>query len=287
MNTIHKILGATTLLMTMGAASASPFYIDNGVNFQPDTSIPTKVNATSTSIKNELTVKYQSSTNITFGADGILSVGDAIATSGGLAVGNISENAVTSLNPGQGIFGNGFADNGLDINWSLSFSFTDLTGTVTGFDSSVPTFPLVHYTGGTINFLYTTDGSTFNNFMDLLVTDSTSIGPNLSVTGNIDFTSVTNLDNVELFHTADGVSFYDAWLAGGVNALSFIIDQNTNPNVATFAPIFSGTDLVGANIQTNHDGSVTFAAVPEPVTLAMLGLGLMGFSAFSRRKKSA
>lgn len=273
---IRKILGTTVLFLAAGSVNASDFYIDNGANFAADTDTPTKVNDNSTGVKEQMTVKYQSSTDFFFGGNGVLDVGDSIVTQGGLAVGGPAENLVTSLNPGQvGIFGN--ADNGFNTDWFLSFSFTDLTGTVNGFDGA---FPTVSYTGGTINFLYSDTGANWVNFMDLIVTGSALIGgANLDVFGNIDFTTVDGGAPVGLFHdAATGLSFYDIWLAGGSSVLSFNIDQNTDPNEAVFSDINGGI-----NIKTNHDGSVEFN-VPEPATLALMGIGLIGFGGASRRR---
>lgn len=287
-----KLLAVSALIAAgTSTAQAGQFYIDNGVNFAPDTVPPTKVNATSTALKNELTVKYQSSTDIFFSnpAAGI-QVGDSIITSGGLAVGTLPFNSITSLNPDQ-VFGTGFADNGFGDDWILSFSFTNLAGTVNGFAGS---FPTLNYTSGTIEMLYSLDGTTFNNFMDLEVTGSALTGgANLELRGFVDFTNV-DAGFEDLFRLPDGTSFYNAWQQVPPLEIVFIVDQNTNPALATVTPFgpgaggatpangFAGAD--GITITSNHDGSVTFQAVPEPSTVALLGLGLLGFGAKLRKK---
>ncbi|WP_404360179.1 PEP-CTERM sorting domain-containing protein [Methylotuvimicrobium sp. KM1] len=280
-----KLLAVSALIAAgTSTAQAGQFYIDNGVNFAPDTAPPTKVNATSTSLKDEMTVKYQSSTDIFFSnpVAGI-QVGDSIITSGGLAVGTLPFNSITSLNPGETLGGTGFADNGFGDDWILSFSFTNLAGTVNGFAG---TFPTLNYTSGTIEMLYSLDGTTFNNFMDLEVTSSALTGgANLELRGLVDFTNV-DAGFEDLFRLADGTSFYDAWQQVPPLEIVFIVDQNTNPALATVTPF--GDDgngnPEGITITSNHDGSVTFQAVPEPSTVALLGLGLLGFGAKLRKK---
>ncbi len=280
-----KLLAVSALIAAgTSTAQAGQFYIDNGVDFAPDTVPPTKVNATSTALKNQMTLKYQSSTDIFFSDPAAgLQFGDTIVTSGGLAVGNIFENIITSLNPSQvGPFGS--ADNGFGNDWNISFTLDNLVGTVNGF---VGGFPTLSYTGGTIEMLYTTDfGATYNNFMDLEVQTSSLVGgANLELRGLVDFTNV-DAGFEDLLHLADGTSFYDAWQQVPPLEIVFIVDQNTDPNAAVITPF--GDDGLGnpegITIASNHDGSLTFQAVPEPSTVALLGLGLLGFGVKLRKK---
>ncbi len=297
MKTLYKSLIGAAILSAAGFASAGQVYLDAGTNFAADTTPASKVCPTCTSLKDQLTIKYESSTDF-FDSDGSLnlSTGDAIKTSGGLAIAGfdatgLSTNIVTSLNPGES-FGGGSADNGYGTDWALSFGFTDLEGTVVGFDGSLP---LLGYTSGTIELYLTFDGSNFINFMDLIVEGSQNAGPNITLTGVADFTNVDATFN-NLFHNEEGKDcaggadgFFDIWSSAACQAedltIDFILDQNTDPNAIVVNPAAPGDYPLIANVTTNHDGSIAFN-VPEPGTLALMGLSLVMLGGVSRKKKA-
>ncbi len=92
-----------------------------------------------------------------------------------------------------------------------------------------------------------------------------------------------------------GLSFYDLWFNGGnINpiAISWRMDNNIDcppgepnctgvPLPGQLEPIFVDGELIGGWRQTTVDGTVRFE-VPEPGTLALMGLGLLGLGAVRR-----
>jgi len=106
----------------------------------------------------------------------------------------------------------------------------------------------------------------------------------LDVFGVLDFTGAdatyADLFNIQGGQSCAGDISFDG-LASCVPALdfTFVIDQNLN------RPVFEGYDAVN-NILTvggNHDGSLAFN-VPEPSTLLLFGVSLIGLAGKVRRR---
>ncbi|MCW8885802.1 MAG: PEP-CTERM sorting domain-containing protein [Motiliproteus sp.] len=150
------------------------------------------------------------------------------------------------------------------------------------------------YTGGTFEVFFSNPGALG------------SIADGTKVLGGTLTSSTLNVANLDLFFDLDfaldgflfieqGGAFIDAEdvISGGGDLPRLILDTNVAPPIptadqllvvdATDNIIGNGNDDLQAVRQANLDGSIT-AEIPEPGTLALLGLGLFGLGAATRRK---
>lgn len=280
---MNKIILALPFILATQSVLADQFYLDPGTNydvvFAPNED---KVCDTCTSLKDEFNFIYQSTSTITdMTGDGI-SAGDLISTNGGLSVGPLGNNQILGFNPNES-FGsdsnNGYGD------WALSFSITDLPGIVT---SIVDDVPIIAYGPGLLEMFVTFTGNTFNNFMDIALTGGGTAAASSYLFGGADFNNVDAGYN-NLFNSKNPVcnntGLWEIWknCEAPTNSVQFAFDFNTNLLTTNFAE--AGVDQNGKqlfSVTSDHDGSGVLS-VPEPTSIAILGLGLLGLAGARRR----
>jgi|TARA_R110001592_G_scaffold283444_2_gene551348 hypothetical protein len=283
---LTKVVATVVALSFTGAAAADQFYINVGADFGGNgANNTTAAGITTTGWLEQLSIAYQSTSTITdagtYGAaDGTLSAGDSILSSGGVSNANfntlsdIQFNLVNNFEPAATTFG-GPSNNGLTGDWGLTFGFSDLAGTWNGFGFD--------YTSGTVSMYYydntmTTVGQLVRLF-DLNVSsggdtgNSTVLGGKLTNFGGAG--TVNGVDAGDVFVTNFGT--FEDYASLPSNEVFFAASQDTqNLGNLVFA---NGV----AEVSGSHNGSINFQ-VPEPTSIAILGLGLLGMAGASRRK---
>ncbi|NTS77743.1 PEP-CTERM sorting domain-containing protein [Catenovulum sp. SM1970] len=273
------------------SANASQVYLDVGSDFGGNAN---KANgATTTGWVDEIQFQYISN-SVIVDEDGsfdgldpasVISAGDTITTNGGFIDGNpasVASNGISSFIP-DAVFG-GPSDNGLGTKaWGLTFQLTDLTGTFIDNDT-------LAYTSGTIDIFYWDNTMTMTSeFVDVMSLEVIGGGPDLTgslVNTRVDSFGTGQINGVDVgdvFNTAYG-SFEDYINSGLDIAIYGILDFNgSNPTFGNPGVNQDGKLTIEASAK--HDGSLEFS-VPEPTSMAILGLGLLGLAGAARRKNA-
>jgi hypothetical protein len=188
---------------------------------------------------------------------------------------------VTGLLPGgfSGVF-----DSGLNNTWGINAVYTGLTG-----DYSIG-FPKFNATGY-VDLFYVSNVGT-EQVARLLVGGGIAEAANVNLSGIVDYswlatatdTGNTSADAKTFFeHTTASngfTNFYDIWLDSTTANVTWDFDFTvTQPN-----KLYTGNSASAVRV-TDLNGQIAFS-VPEPSTIAILGLGLLGFAGASRRRKS-
>lgn len=272
------ITAAIVALSFAGTAAASQIYIDVGADFGGNSN--TAAGSTTTGWVDQLAIRYESGSQI-FDNDnsGALSFGDTILSKGGVNNPNYAgpssliDNLVNSFEPAQlGSFGP--SNNDFNNDWGLTFGFDDLAGFWNGTGMS--------YTSGTISmYYYNIDANPVSlvRLFDLNVSGGGDTGQATVLSGSLSNFSTDTVNGVnagDVFNTALG-SFEDWTNASPSNNVYFGASQDTQP--LTGVTFVNGVATVGGT----HNGSINFQ-VPEPASIAILGLGLLGLAGARRRK---
>lgn len=138
------------------------------------------------------------------------------------------------------------------------------------------------YTGGTVEIFVRDFGSNLQTSV-LKATLKSSLLQAANLNLYFDITEAAE-DYLNIFNPLTGLyeDANDALAAGGIPKL--ILDTNVNPPIPTANQLLNvGGGLVAR--QSTLDGSIT-ATIPEPSTIALLGLGLLGLGLGAKRRKA-
>ncbi len=294
MKTLSKAVLGASILASSTSVFATDFFYDVGAAGAPGTAVDAN---TLTGVAQQFAFSANTET-VQFDDDGNpgLTVGDTFSDSGNAFITGLIAPVVID-------------DEGLDSfgGYELTATWTGLTGTVTSFDG---VNQKTSYDSGTVISFYLDTALNRNSNGTLALGDDTGYTDGLKVleltilggTGSNTFNAGvfeqgSSLIFGEITFALEDFFFFDFngdgiadttadadandLLDGGVIALSWNLDQNTD-NVVV---IPEGDPLTPElfTVLSDHDGSVDFT-VPEPGTLALMGLGLLGMGGLARRR---
>lgn len=275
MKTIAKLLGASAITLTASLAQASAFTITVGGDFNSDGDAVTESLDALTAYVAAQSIYTDSNTN------GMVDPGEAVT--------DIGTGYITGSIPG----GFGTDAENLNSSWGLNLEYS-ATGT------AIVSGPIIaaNYTSGTVNVTYSDGVLSDLQVLALDITSSMLVPGNFVISGLIDYSwyvpGGANDALIEaMFNFVDPIagmtSFYDIWAANPMDPIEISFRYDTNVDLFSVVPTADdcvgdfGADALCRSAEL--DGSVRFS-VPEPASVALLGIGLLGLGGMARKKSS-
>jgi hypothetical protein len=187
-------------------------------------------------------------------------------------------------------------DQGLTTTWTNGQNGVELAFYFTNYVSNASGFPTITFTGGNAAFYVLPAGTNISGGANLAADIATIQAGTLFLSvnaapedaaGDTLSSTITSGVSISNYSAGDGNGFLDA--VGGPAAGDFgtrtftnAFDTNGFSDLSLTSDFTVGSTVAGAGVS----GSVTLKAnaVPEPVSLSMIGFGLVALAGFRRRK---